>query len=300
MKSSRIPHASFALRLTRLAFFLLLPCGISPVLAEETGSKSEARNPLADIDWQAGPSTAHLGKLAELQIPEGCMFTGAAGTRRFLEANENPTSGHELGLLVHSEENDAWFATFSFNSIGYVKDDEKDNLDAGAILESIREGTEEANKEREKRGWSSVEVVGWAREPKYNSDTNRLEWAVRGRSQGDESVNFSTRLLGRRGVMMVQLVSSPERMEQSIAEFESVLGGFTFRSGHRYTEFRQGDTIAKYGLSALIAGGLGAAAVKSGLLGKLWKFIALAVIGGLGALKRFFTRKPSSPDVQHG
>jgi hypothetical protein len=39
-------------------------------------------------------------------------------------------------------------------------------------------------------------------------------------------------------------------------------------------------------LTALVAGGVGAAAVKSGALGKLWKAIAVAAIAALAGLKR--------------
>jgi uncharacterized membrane-anchored protein len=50
--------------------------------------------------------------------------------------------------------------------------------------------------------------------------------------------------------------------------------GFSYKSGKTYAEFRPGDKIAQYGLAALIGGGAGAAAVKLGLFGALWKFIA--------------------------
>ena len=47
-----------------------------------------------------------------------------------------------------------------------------------------------------------------------------------------------------------------------------------FKAGSRYAEFGQGDKIAAYGLTALVAGGAGAALAKSGLLSKMWKAIA--------------------------
>jgi uncharacterized membrane-anchored protein len=302
MKSPRSPLVRFMTCLTGLGI-CLLPGGGSDVLAQENpSSESPAASPLDQIVWNEGPGTARLGDVAEIQFPEGYVFTGPDGARSFLEANENPRGGDELGLLIHPLEDDLWFAIFSFDAIGYVKDDEKDKLDPDGLLESIREGTAEANKERVKRGWTPVDIVGWEQAPNYNSQTNRLEWAIRARSgDGDgESVNFSTRLLGRGGVMRVQLVSSPERLGTSIAEFQSVLGGFGFRSGHKYAEFRQGDAIAKYGLTALIAGGVGAAAAKSGLLGKFFKFIVIGVIGLLGAARQLFARKPSTTNVSQG
>jgi len=65
---------------------------------------------------------------------------------------------------------------------------------------------------------------------------------------------------------------------------------FAYKSGGKYAEFRQGDKVAKYGLTALVVGGGVALAAKSGLLGKLFKpiLVGLLVVGS--ALKKLFTR----------
>jgi len=65
------------------------------------------------------------------------------------------------------------------------------------------------------------------------------------------------------------------------------LDGFRFKSGEKYAEFTQGDKIAKYGLTALIAGGAGAAATKFGIfkfLGKFGKAIFLAIFAFFAAI----------------
>jgi uncharacterized membrane-anchored protein len=43
-----------------------------------------------------------------------------------------------------------------------------------------------------------------------------------------------------------------------------LLQNYSFNEGEKYSEFRSGDKIAEYGLSALIVGGAAAAAVKTG------------------------------------
>ena len=106
-----------------------------------------------DIAWQAGPGTGQLGNVAQIQIPDGYMFSGRDGVRRFLEMTQNPVAGSELGVLIPPEESgNRWFVIFDFDSVGYIKDDEKDDLDAKAILDSIKTGTERSNEERRKRG----------------------------------------------------------------------------------------------------------------------------------------------------
>lgn len=240
------------------------------------------------IEWQTGPGVGRLGNIAQIQIPEGYHFAGREGVKRFLELTENPTSGDELGVIVPPGNDDGpqWFVVFTFSGIGYVRDDEKNELDADAILKTLKTGTERANRERAKRGWTSMHIIGWEQPPRYDAITHNLTWAIRGGDQQADVVNYSVRLLGRRGVMHADLVLSPEQLEATIPEFDGILAGFDFVEGNRYAEFVKGDKIAEYGLTALIAGGVGAAAMKSGVLAKLWKAIVLGVLALVAAAKR--------------
>jgi uncharacterized membrane-anchored protein len=256
-------------------------------LAQETSPEAKPA-----IEWQEGPGTGDLGGIAEISLPEGYRFTGSEGAKRFMELTQNPPSGRELGVLIPSvkDTKDFWFVIFEFKDIGYVKDDEKDKLDSAALLSSIREGNEQANKVRKQRGWQTLDIVGWEREPFYDPKSHNLTWAIRGRTPGqqDDVVNYSTRVLGRRGTMNVDLVLEPQLVASVIPQFDNLLGGFTYKQGNRYAEFMKGDKVAAYGLTALVAGGVGAAAVKSGLLGKLWKLIVFGVLALVALIKRIF------------
>lgn len=245
------------------------------------------------IAWQEGPTVGRLGTLAELDVPEGFAFAEAEGARTFLELTQNIPSGDELGVLVPivGEEDDSsghWFVIFEFRDVGYVRDDDKDALDAEALLSSIREGTEAANKTRRERGWTTLEILGWEKQPFYDTETNNLTWAIRAQSEGEAVVNYSTRLLGRRGYMNVDLVLGPEQLPAVQPQFNSLLSGFSYTEGQRYAEFREGDKVAAYGLTALIAGGAGALAVKTGLLQKFWKLIVVVFVAIAGFLKKIF------------
>ena len=65
--------------------------------------------------------------------------------------------------------------------------------------------------------------------------------------------------------MRVTLVVNPEQLQAVLPVYTAQLDAFSFSSGETYAEFVQGDKIAKYGLTALVAGGAGAAAAKLGL-----------------------------------
>lgn len=253
----------------------------APPAADEAG--------VDPVEWVIGPGEGKLGERAAVAVPEGFRFTGAKGAQLLLEAMENPTSGSELGLLAYESEQagQSWFVVFEFSDSGYVKDEDRDDLDAGALMETMRAGNERGNERRKQRGWETIELVGWKREPFYDPRTQNLTWATLARSaSGGESVNWSVRVLGREGVMNIDLVLGPETLDAALPAFEKVIDSFQYVDGQRYAQFTAGDKIAEYGLAALVVGGGAAIAAKTGLLGKLMKPILL----GLAAIAAFAKR----------
>jgi uncharacterized membrane-anchored protein len=244
---------------------------------------------LDKIRWHRGPYSGALGEIAKIEVPSGYVFADGNDTRLLMEYMHNPPSGAELGFIASTDSD--WFVVFQFEETGYIKDDEKDSLDSGAMLNAIQKGNEAANKIRIKHGWSPLKIIGWQQAPRYNSATNNLEWAIKGEAEGRQVINWHTRLLGRKGVMRVTLVTGPELIQTTLPHYESLIGGFEYNPGNRYAEFRQGDKIAKYGLSALIVGGAAAAAAKSGLLKYLWKGFIVLVLAVAGFVKKRFGRK---------
>jgi uncharacterized membrane-anchored protein len=250
-----------------------------------------------DVQWTRGPATVSLGShVAQLPLTEGYAFTDGAGTRKIMEAMGNPASDREVGLLYAQAEGKDWFLVFEYHPVGYVPDDEKDRIDADAdvILASIREGTEEANQTRKKLGIPGLQVVGWSEKPHYDPETHNLEWAILAKSDdGGEVVNHNIRLLGRQGYMSITLVDDAEDLAASRTEARAVLAGFAYTPGKRYAEYVSGDRLAEFGLSALVVGGAGAAAVKLGFFASLWKLLAkgyklvvVAVIAFVALLRR--------------
>lgn len=255
---------------------------------EHDGHDHGAEGGGTPIQWQAGPATASLGDIAEIKVPAKFQFAGREDTQRLMQAMGNPSDGTELGLLTPDNEKANWFIVFEFSDVGYVNDDEKDKLDANGILESIREGTNAANEERKKSGFSAVEVLGWMQPPMYDPKTNYLQWAIKGKSGEEMIINYNMRILGRDGVMSAGLVADPKTIETVLPLFKQLIGGFNFKSGKKYSEYVQGDKIAQYGLSALVAGGAAAVLVKSGLFKKFWKLLVFGLLGVVAIVKKFF------------
>lgn len=279
-----------------LAAVVVLAMAVSASAQDDQGSA---------INWVPGPTTAQLGDgLASIKVPEGYLFADKAETKKIMAMTGNPPSDQEIGLVAPADEAKTWFLVFEFNEVGYVKDDDKDEIDADAILSSIREGTEAANEERKKMGSDPIEIVGWFEKPHYDSNTHNLVWAIEGKSKQDGLVNYDVRLLGRRGYVSATLVTDPKALAADLPHVQALLGGFSFDDGNRYAEWKAGDKVAEYGLTALVAGGVGAAAVKLGLfaqLGKLlakgWKLVAVGFAALAGWVKRLFGKKEQGTET---
>lgn len=256
---------------------------------------ADGSNPIASLAWQLGPSQASIGDKASIKIPDGFAFLGAAEAKKFMELTQN-IPGPEEYVLAPTSLN--WFAIFSFNSVGYIKDDE--TVDADEVLETVRNGTEAGNEMRRQKGWSTMSIVGWRFTPQYDQQTKLLEWAFLAKNDQDNSdvINYNTRLLGRTGVMEVVLVSSPAILDTAVATLKTALTGYEFAPGQKYAEFREGDHVAEFGLAALVAGGAAAVAAKKGFFAVIagffaaaWKLVIPALIGIWVLIKSIFRKK---------
>ena len=255
------------------------------VLAPTKGLAQE----LPEIEWVEGPATVDLGDVAEIELGDDYVFLDGEDTREVLEymGEADPLA---VGAVASKNESQDWSIIFSYNPIGYVKEDEKESLDSQAILQSIKEATEEANKMRIERGFPALNVIGWYEEPHYDADSHNLVWTVLCEEADTQIqfVNYNIRLLGRHGVMQVILVSDPATVATTRACLDDIIAHFSWKQGESYAEWVAGDKVAEIGLTALIVGG--AAAAAAGLLGKIWKFLVAGIAALVAAIGRLIRR----------
>lgn len=258
--------------------------------AEEAEASQKIEIP--GLNLKHGPAVVKLGKVAEVKLPEGFVFVGPDSLDKFFAMTRNVRNGKEVGVIISPER---WLLFFDFDDVGYVKDDEKTNLDADKLYKTMDEGQNAANESRKSKGWDELKLQGWATKPGYDEKTHNLKWAIKLSSSSDQhqsiGVNESIRFLGRGGVMKVTLVGDYELFKVQEAKADELLAGFQYLPGSTYAEFRSGDKIAKYGLAALVVGGAGVAAAKLGLLAKFGGLFAkggkaiivgiLALVGGI-------------------
>ena len=257
--------------------------------AEQGEQNFFAKNGIAPV---AGPAQVKLGRQAEIDMPEGFVFIGGRDIKKFYDATRNIYSGNEIGVVISSE---GWTIFFDYNDSGHIDDKDRSELDAGALYKEMEKNQRAGNRDRRKKGWDEFMLMGWTSKPHYDKETNNLTWAFRMASSRDNYtetfINQNIRLLGRTGYVSAIVVGDDSAdYAKTEAGANELLKRFRFSPGETYAEFRSGDKIAQYGLAALVLGGAGAIAAKTGFLSKFGKYIVMGVIAIGAWFARMFKR----------
>ncbi len=292
--------------------------GVVGLLATFTGATATAQAPAADPKAEAaaafkaaeaamtkGPADIKLADQAVIKIPQGHTFIPSAEAGRLLRVMGNRPGDGLLGMVM-SLGPEQWFVVARNIKAGYIKDDDAKDWKADELLSSIKEGTEESNKERRSRGIREIDIIGWVQPPAYDAAAHRLVWSLSSKEKGAQDtanagINYNTYALGRDGYISLNLVTSLNSIERDKPVAHGLLAALDFNEGKRYADFNSStDKVAEYGLAALVAG---VAAKKLGLLAaagvfllKFWKLALLAVVGAGALFAKIFGRK-KTPDA---
>jgi len=278
-----------ALALTSLARSEDAP---GPRRAQMDSARAAARQALV-----RGPSEVALRDQAKLALPEHFGFIPRKEAAALMTAMGNSVNEEFLGLIVPlGDTTSHWLIVVHYSPSGYIKDDEAQHWDADKLLQSLKDGTEAGNVERESLGIPAIVVTRWVQVPKYEGDTHRLVWSAEARNKvgpdDDPTINYNTYLLGREGYVSLNLITSATAVDADKRAAHQLLAAVDFNSGKRYGDFNSStDKIAAYGLGALIAGvaakKLGLIAILAATIVKFAKVIALAVAGGVAFVTKW-------------
>lgn len=248
----------------------------------------------ASLKYKKG-EVALPGGVATLKIPDSFRYLYPKDAERVLvQAWGNPSGDGTLGMLfpagVSPVTDNGWGVVITYEEDGYVPDKDADSINYDTLIKEMKEGTAEANKEREKQGYQTVDLVGWAAKPYYDKAAHKLFWAKELAFGGnaEHTLNYNIRVLGRRGVLVLNAVAGMDQLASVEKDMQKVLAFTDFNPGYRYADFdAKTDKTATYGIAALVAGGL---AAKAGLFTKLFAVLLAAkklVIAGVIALGAF-------------
>jgi uncharacterized membrane-anchored protein len=257
---------------------------------------------LASLKFQTGKISLPNG-IATLDLPANFRYLSPADSEKLLvEGWGNPPGNETLGMIIPAETSPlseaGWGVVISYTEDGHIKDEDADKIDYKELLDEMKKESEEANKERVKQGYSAMHLVGWAEQPSYDKQTRKMFWAKEYGSdkQSDNSLNYNIRVLGRKGVLVLNAVASMKQISQIKNEMPSILAITEFTQGNRYADFdSKTDHMAEYGLAALVAGGV---AAKMGFFAKLGilllalkKFIIIGFVAVAAFLRKIFSKK---------
>jgi uncharacterized membrane-anchored protein len=264
----------------------------------------EAQHPQFGDVKVAGPDvTLHLSRRY--------YFLGAAEAKQVLKEWGNPPEQAEgvLGIVFPAGKtfvDETWGAVITFEASGYVSDKDADKADYAKMVRDEQAAEGEENEARKKNGFPSIHLVGWAQPPSYDKAAHALIWARDLQFAGEtpDTLNYDVRVLGRRGVLSVNMVSTMPQLTTVRADAAALAGDITFDPGGAYSDFQAGrDKTAEYGVAGLVAAGLGlAAAQKLGLLAAILLFAKkgiVLIVAGFAAVtawaRRMFGRGKAKP-----
>jgi uncharacterized membrane-anchored protein len=245
------------------------------------------------------------GGQAALDLDEGYTYLEGIKGRFLLERLwGNPADDSIMGVILPPNfvpwgEGAAWAATVSYNGDGHIDDQDAKSMNFDDLLKQMKEGAEESNKARKEAGFGTVELIGWATKPHYDSGTKKLYWAKELQFEGEKerTLNSMIRILGREGTLDINVVAGIADLPKVEAATPHLLSKVNFVPGKTYSDYVPGtDHLAEIGVAGLILGGI---AVKAGLfkvilaaLAASWKFILIG-LGAVGAFvaKKFFKKK---------
>lgn len=288
--------------------FILLACLIpARLLADQTvfdrsERLAEAKKLAAGLKLQSGDIT--LGdNLAKIALPSDFFYLSPEDTDTVLvKIWGNPPQRKHLGMIVPADfdalSGDTWSVAVDYEEDGYVKDDDAAKIDYAALLAHMKKSVAAENSQREKAGYRSIELIGWATPPHYDSATHKLYWAKEFKF-GDSprhTLNYNIRILGRRGVLVLNIIASMDQLQEVEASAPTILKMVDFQPGHRYADFQPDtDKVAAYGIAALVAGGI---AAKAGFFKVLWvgilalkKFIIIGIAAVIAFFKRLLAKR---------
>jgi len=270
------------------------PTGVHQYSEEETKAIYKAAEKAAT----EGPATVALLKQASLKLPKNFIFIPKEQAAPIMSSMGNSTSESFVGLIFSTTKDFNGFITINYLDSGHINDEDAKDWSADDLFKTIKEGNDEANKERAANGFPSLEVVDWIEKPNYDAKTHKLIWSLLGKEKDNDKsnvVNYNTYILGRQGYFKLNLITSKEDVQNEKLISNDILASFNFDKGNRYDDFTANtDRLAAYGIAALVTG---VAAKKLGLIAlagvfiiKMWKLLILLPVILWGTFKKVFKR----------
>lgn len=274
---------------------------------DEAAPPAEESDPYLKLPHVEGPKLVDLGFQSEIDLPAGFLLWQGEQAKEIMRQEGNDVEG-TIAVMFKADSAGTWGVVIDYDDRGYVSDDDADELDASSLLSDYQKGTLAQNAQRKQMGLPELFIDGWSEKPAYHKAQHQLVWGLDAHSTNGKSINFFTNVLGRNGLLSVDLIGPADTIAQAKQEAAPLFAGLRFKKGARYEEHEKDDKSSGVGLRALILGGTGVgvvAAAKGGgffvallLILKKGIIVVVAAVGGF--FKWLFGKKknnlpPSDP-----
>jgi len=289
-----------------LALLAALPvAALSAQKFQETPQNLTPPQMEARLHYQTGRVKLR-GGLATLELPAEFRYLDPRETDLVIRAWGNPPNNETLGMIVPAGagvfQPETWAVVITYDEDGFVKDDDAATVNYDDLLGKMQRALRGENDERRRQGYPEIELVGWAEPPRYDSAAHKLYWAkdLRFGTEAVHTLNYNIRVLGRRGVLVLNAVASMNHFAAVRRDMTKVIAFVDFAEGNRYADFVPAtDKVAEYGIAALIAGSIAAKAgffklLLAGILA-LKKLIVVALVAIAAFFRRLFGKKKEAP-----
>lgn len=259
----------------------------------------------ASFNYQRGTVTLENG-VASLVLPEGFKFLGQEqGTQVVRDIWGNRDAEGILGVIFPEKDDpfaDSSYAyVIQYDESGYVEDSDADDIDYEEMLAEMQKDEAESNKQRATYDMEPMYLIGWAAPPFYDSEKKVLHWAKEikfGDSAETNTLNYNVRVLGRKGVLILNAVASMSELELVKRHVPEVLSIVQFNDGYKYEQFDSSvDKVAAYGIGGLVAGKVLAKVGIFAGLAKFGKVIILAIGAAIAGLWKLISGRKKKDEA---
>jgi uncharacterized membrane-anchored protein len=195
----------------------------------------------ASLRFQDGKIELGEG-IGTLNVPKGFKYLDPQDSKTVLEVLwGNPEAELTLGMIfpegMKPTDMTSYGFIIEFESMGYVKDDDADDIDYDDLLEEMQGDMQANNESRIQGGYDPMTLVGWASTPFYDAEKKVLHWAkeIKVGEAEDHTLNYNIRVLGRKGVLVFNAVAPMSQLAAVKEDINPMLSSFEFASGNKYT-----------------------------------------------------------------
>ncbi|WP_262922197.1 DUF2167 domain-containing protein [Hymenobacter sp. 5414T-23] len=150
------------------------------------------------LHYQTGHVTLPNG-VGEINVPKGFRYLDVAQSTKVLTKLWGNPTAENLGMLFPADrgplDENNWAFVVQYDEMGYVKDDDADDINYDDLLKDMQSDLVATNKERAEAGYGTVTLVGWAAKSFYDKQLNALHWAKELKFNGEDenTLNYNVR-----------------------------------------------------------------------------------------------------------